>query len=104
MDPLSAIGNLVVGLIRTHHLNEWARLCFAMTWSYGTAFSFGAGAALVAHNSPAAAIGAGLVAAASAVCFLFARSPLTRNLMVAVPRELVVVAEGQGIVTMEPQR
>ncbi len=90
---MGALVQLFIGLIRTHHLDQWARLCFAMTWSYTTAFSFATGAALLAHQPVAAAVGAGLVAGAAAALFLFARSPLTRGLMVAVPRDLIVEAE-----------
>lgn len=93
MDPITGAVSLVIGLIRTHKLNEWARLCFAMGWSYMTAFSFAAGTALVARQPAGVAIGSGMVMGASVVCFLFARSPLTKHLMVSLPRELVLEAE-----------
>jgi hypothetical protein len=102
LDPISAAVNLAIGLIRTHKLNEWAKLCFAMTWSYLTSFSFATGAALVAHQPALVSIGSGMVAGASVACFLFARSPLTKGLMVSLPRELIVEAEGnQPLVTIE---
>ena len=102
MDPVTGIASLVVGLIRTHKLNEWARLCFAMAWSYATAFSFATGSALVAHQPAAVAIGSGMVMGACAMCFLFARSPLTRNLMVSLPRELILESESrEDLVTMK---
>jgi hypothetical protein len=105
LDPISGAVNLVVGLIRTHKLNEWAKLCFAMSWSYLTAFSFAAGSALMAHQPALVAIGSGMVMGASAMCFLFARSPLTRNLMVSLPRELIAEAEGkQQLVTVERKK
>ncbi len=40
MDPVTGAAGLIVGLIRTHKLNEWARLCFGMAFSYAAAFSF----------------------------------------------------------------
>lgn len=102
LDPIGGAVNLVIGLIRTHKLNEWAKLCFAMTWSYLTAFSFATGSALMARQPVAVAIGSGMVLGASVVCFLFARSPLTKNLMVSLPRDLILEAEGkQQLVTME---
>jgi hypothetical protein len=105
LDPISGGVSLVVGLIRTHKLNEWAKLCFAMTWSYLTAFSFATGSALMAHQPLLVAVGSGMVLGASAVCFLFARSPLTRNLMVSLPRDLIVKAEGtQELVTIERKK
>jgi hypothetical protein len=105
LDPISGGVNLVIGLIRTHKLNEWAKLCFAMTWSYATAFSFATGSALVAREPLLVAIGSGMVVGASVACFLFARSPLTKNLMVSVPRELILDAEGtQQLVTIERKK
>ena len=105
LDPITGAINLAIGLIRTHKLNEWAKLCFAMTWSYLTAFSFAAGSALVAHQPALVAIGSGMVAGASVACFLFARSPLTKGLMVSLPKELIVEAEGnQELVTMERKK
>ncbi len=102
LDPISGAVSLVIGLIRTHKLNEWAKLCFAMTWSYLAAFSFTTGTALVAHQPALVAIGSGMVAGAGVMSFLFARSPLTRNLMVSLPRDLIVEAEGnQNLVTIE---
>ena len=39
------------------------------------------------------------------MCFLFARSPLTKNLMVSLPRDLIVAAEGkQELVTIERKK
>lgn len=105
LDPISGGVNLVIGLIRTHKLNEWAKLCFAMTWSYLTAFSFATGSALMAHQAAGVAIGSGMVVGAGAVCFLFARSPLTKNLMVSLPRELIVAAECKDeLVTIERKK
>ena len=105
LDPISGGVNLVIGLIRTHKLNEWAKLCFGMTWSYFTAFSFATGSALVAHQPAGVAIGSGMVVGAGAVCFLFARSPLTKNLMVSLPRELIVEAECKDeLVTIERKK
>ena len=105
MDPITGAVGLLLGLIRTHKLNEWAKLCFAMTWSYCTAFSFAAGSALMAHQPASVAIGSGMVMGASVMCFLFARSPLTKNLMVSLPRELIVEAEGkQELVTIERKK
>jgi uncharacterized membrane protein YagU involved in acid resistance len=93
MDPLSGAANLIVGLIRTHKLNEWAKLCFGMAFSYAAAFSFTTGSVLVARQAALVAIGSGMVAGACAMLFLFVRSPLTKNIMVAVPRELTLEAE-----------
>jgi hypothetical protein len=90
MDPFSGAVALVVGLIRTHRLNEWARLCFAMLWSYWTAFSFAMGTALVAAQPLPVALGSGMLTGAGAACFLFLRSPLTKGLMIAVPKELLL--------------
>jgi hypothetical protein len=105
LDPIGGGVNLVIGLIRTHKLNEWAKLCFAMTWSYMTAFSFAAGSALVAHQPLLVAVGSGMVTGASVVCFLFARSPLTKNLMVSVPRDLIVEAESKDeLLTIERKK
>ena len=102
MDPVTGVASLIVGLIRTHKLNEWARLCFAMGWSYTAAFSFATGSALVARQPTGVAIGSGMVMGACAMCVLFARSPLTRNLMVSVPRELLLESEtGDGLVTIK---
>jgi hypothetical protein len=76
-----------------------------MTWSYLTAFSFATGAALIAHQSVAVAIGTGLVTGASAAVFLFVRSPLTRNLVVAIPRDLALDAGTRDdIVTIKGQK
>jgi hypothetical protein len=105
LDPIGGGVGLVIGLIRTHKLNEWAKLCFAMTWSYMTAFSFATGSALVAQQPLLVAVGSGMVVGASVVCFLFARSPLTKDLMVSVPRDLIVGAEGkQELVTIERKK
>lgn len=102
VDPIGGAVSLVIGLIRTHKLNEWAKLCFAMVWSYVAAFSFAAGSALVARQPALVAAGSGMVAGACVMCFLFARSPLTKNLMVSVPRDLIAEAEGEGgLVTIE---
>jgi len=89
----SALVELVLGFVRTHRLDQWAKLCFAMLWSYATGFSFAAGSALMGHQTTPIAIGAGMVAGASAALFLFVRSSLTRGLMVAAPRDLIVEAE-----------
>lgn len=105
LDPIAGAVSLVIGFIRTHKLNEWAKLCFAMTWSYGTAFSFAAGSAMMAHQPAFVAIGTGMVMGASVVCFLFARSPLTKNLMVSLPKALIVDAEiNQELVTIERKK
>ncbi len=102
MDPVGGLAGLIVGLIRTHKLDQWARLCFAMLWSYCTAFSFAAGTALAAGHAASVAIGSGMVAGASVSCFLFARSPLTTGLMVSVPRELVLESETrENLVTIK---
>ena len=103
LDPFSGLATFAIGLVRTHRLNEWAKLCFAMAWSYSTAFSFAAGTALVAHQPPTSAFGAGMIAGAGAVTFLFARSPLTHGLMVAAPRDLLIAAESQEIVSVQPK-
>jgi hypothetical protein len=88
-----ALVELVLGLIRAHRLEQWGKLCFAMSWSYATAFNFAAGTALMSGRAGSTALGAGMIAGASAVLYLFARSPLTRGLMVAAPRDLIVGAE-----------
>ena len=101
-DPFSGLANLVIGLIRTHRLHAWVRLCFSLTWSYCTAFSFATGSALIAHQPVATAIGSGMVLGASAACFLFVRSPLTRGLMVSVPKDLILEgATHNELVTMK---
>ncbi len=99
-----ALVQLVFGLVRAHRLDQWLRLCFAMAWSYATAFNFTMGAALLAHQPLTAGLGAGMVAGASAAVFLFVRSPLTKKLMVAVPKDLLREAETQpGLASVEHQ-
>jgi hypothetical protein len=102
MDPISGGVQLVIGLIRTHKLNEWAKLTFTMLWSWWTAFSFACGGALIAHRPPFEAIGTGMTSGACMAFFLFVRSPLTKGMKVAVPTELILDAEsGKDTATVE---
>lgn len=86
LDPFRALGEIVVGLHRTGKLNKWFELLFSMFWSYGVAFSFAMGTALRLGDSALPALGAGLIAGAGAVCAVFFASPLTRGMVVSVPR------------------
>ncbi len=89
IDPLKFVGQLIA----QHKLNEWAKLLFSLGFSYALAFNFTAGAALSGGMPAWKALGAGMVAGASAMLFLFARSPLTKGLLISAPRELVLEAE-----------
>ncbi len=89
LDPLKFIGQLIA----QHRINEWAKLVFSLAFSYGLAFNLAAGTALSSGMPALKALGAGMIAGASATLFLFARSPLTRGLLISAPRDLVVQAE-----------
>lgn len=59
-----------------------------MVFSYIVAFSSGMGWALLAHNEFPLAVGKGLLSAVGAVCLLFYISPLTRNMMISLPKNV----------------
>jgi hypothetical protein len=48
------------------------------------------GTALVAAQTFPVALGSGLLTGAGAACFLFLRSPLTKGLMIAIPKDLLM--------------
>ncbi len=98
MDPFSAAASFVTGLIRTHKMDQWARLIFAMSFSYWSSFSYACGAVLVAGGRFPVAIGTGMLTGACAIGWLWMQSPLTRGTMAAVPQEMdVFTSEVKGI-------
>lgn len=85
MDPLRAIADFLTGLIRTHKMNEWAKLMFMELFSFWISASFICGVSLRAGESSAVAVGSGLIAGSVAAITVFGRSPLTKGLLVALP-------------------
>ena len=63
------------------------KLIFGFAFSYPTTFSFICGTALTAGKPWRIAIGSGMVSGAVVVTYLFRRSPLTKELFVALPAE-----------------
>ena len=90
MDPLRAVADLIVGLHRTGKLNRWCELIFAMGFSFWTSGAFACGTALVAGKPWLFALGTGLLSGAGAMAFLFWMSPLTKNIAVALPKDLQI--------------
>ena len=113
MDWVTGLGNFVNGLIRTHKMNEWFKLCLGIALSYLLTGSLGAGGAIVKalHDglSPSACMVVGvatfLISGAGAALFVFVRNPLSKGVMIAVPSDLAVQAETeQKLVTITPQK
>ena len=90
LDPLSALVMAISEAIKMHKLNEWAKLMVSLCFSFWTSGSFICGTLLVQHVSTGVAVGGGLISAAGAVLFLWMRSPLTKGVLLAIPKDLVV--------------
>jgi hypothetical protein len=84
---ISSSFSLVESLIKAHRINEWTKLIFSFVFSYATTFSFVCGTALAAGKSCSVAIGSGMVSGGVVVTYLFRRSPLTKELFVALPAD-----------------
>ena len=101
-DPFSAIASLIVGwhrtgkmaqaLLRLHH---WAVLLVGMGISFWLSSATVCGAALMAGKGWAFSVGAGLVTGAAMAFLAFTRSPLARELVVAVPQKTVEAQFGE---------
>ncbi|SRR6266849_9248528 len=82
LGPLIGGGfNFVEQLIKAHKV----KLVFSFVFSYLTTFSFVCGSALAAQRPVLISIGSGMVSGAVVVTYLFRRSPLTKDLFVALP-------------------
>lgn len=72
-------------LIEFRKMNEWFKLLLMLGCSFWLSFSFAAGTALIAHRTPAEAIGEGLVAGTVMAVLVWRRSPLTNGMVLALP-------------------
>jgi hypothetical protein len=86
----------------TKRLERWFKLGVTMFFSAFVYFLSATGTALVARQPWPVAVGSGMLAAAVALVFLWNRSPLTKGLMVAEPKDVLVKTEtDDGLATVE---
>src|SRR5260370_18842607 len=99
LGPLIGGGfNFVEQLIKAHKV----KLVFSFVFSYLTTFSFVCGTALAAKTPVLISIGSGMVSGAVVVTYLFRRSPLTKELFVALPAEEAAKDRDKNIQTLPP--
>lgn len=103
--------NLILGLIKQHKLNEWARLFISCHFSGFCTFTSAWGAGGIAHMTAGAAwpialafgFCEGMVAMSAVVFFTFIHNPLSKGIMVSVPGSVVAeetrIMQNQTIVT-----
>ncbi len=82
---MGALADFVLGKLKQSAMALWLKLLFTMTFSAAVSFLFVCGTVLALGQSPAFAIGSGMVMAAMAMTVLFRRSSLTKGLMVVLP-------------------
>ncbi len=88
-NPLGFIGDLV----KAHRLNQWAKLCFALSFAFFGGFTFVAGAVLAAATAAVPwwltgmhAAGTGMMSGVVSAVVTFRRSELSRGMLVALPQ------------------
>jgi hypothetical protein len=103
VNPWDAVGKFFAELIEGRRLERWLKLGVTMFFSAVVYFLSAMGTALLARQPWPVAVGSGMLAAAVALVFLWNRSPLTKGLMVAEPKDVIVEAEGMnsGLATVE---
>ncbi|MCI0402669.1 MAG: hypothetical protein L0212_04005 [Acidobacteria bacterium] len=89
IDPGSALVKLFTAWRQSKQAQAWARLLFSMLFSGLISFLGAAGTALVGGEGLLVSLGYGMVAAAGVLFSLFLASPLTRGMMISVPRQIV---------------
>lgn len=89
IDPLSAVVKLIGVWRESKQAQAWARLLGSMLFSGLIAFLGSAGSALVAGQGLLVGLGYGLLAAATSLLALFVASPLTRGMMISVPKGVI---------------
>jgi len=93
MNPWDAVGKFFAELIEGKRLERWMKLMVTMVFSAVVYFLSATGTALIAREAWPVAVGAGMLAAAVAMVFLWNRSPLTKGLMVAEPKDVIIKSE-----------
>lgn len=86
-DLFTGIGNLINGLIRTHHMVEWAQLIISLACSYLGSERFIEGSMLVSGTNPNIARGTGYIVGVVMAAVVWRRSTLTRGMTLALPVE-----------------
>lgn len=89
IDPLGAVVSLFEVFKKSKRARAWASLLFSMAFSGLIGFLGGMGAALVAGEGFLFSLGSGLLVAAGSLLSLFLASPLTRGMMISVPKQVV---------------
>ncbi len=102
---LGPIGGIIGSLITKHAINQWAKLLVSLIVTSFVSGMGVTGSALMAGTKPLPAIGAGMVASAVNVAFLWYRSKLTKGVSIALPQNILddvqsadhpVIEEGKG--------
>jgi len=88
---------LITGLIREHKLDQWGRLFISLASSYFVGFNAAGGAALIAGHGLLLALGAGMLGGVCSFVFIYVRSPLTKNIPIAIPASVIVQAEASDL-------
>jgi hypothetical protein len=87
MNPFDALATFALGKIKEGIWAKWLKFIFELGFSAVVSFLFICGSVLVSNAAPAVAIGAGMIAAALSLTYLFRResNSLTKGMMVVLP-------------------
>lgn len=95
IDPLSAAVKLLDVFKKSKRAIAWMQLLGSMFFSALIAFLGAGGLALMDGHGLLWSLGAGMLAAALSLLSLFTVSPLTRGMMVSVPKKVVEAHQEQ---------
>lgn len=103
---ITGIGDTLVNLYKfakeDKETRAWLNLTYSLFLSGFIALTGTSGGCLVAGKAVAFSIGSGLLACSVATLTVVLRDPLARNLLLAVPQELIAEYQKSGDTVIEP--
>ena len=97
MDPFQGLASFILGRLKQSATSLWLKLIFTMTLSATITLCFFTGTVTLKTGSLQTGFATGLVMVALVLLALFKMSPLTKNLVIALPTEIVEEANKQNV-------
>lgn len=108
MNPFDALGSVILGIFRHKATQAWIRLLVSVLVTSFVTFTGVLGATILASYATFGALGALIVglgtaslSTASAVFYLWMRSPLTKKIPIALPQQVLKAADEEPMAYIE---